>query len=87
MEFNAAIVQNDEFNFVVIIVRKEVMENNFSISQARDVFKKFFPLHTIVLMAQDARGDGIYDGPQDIVKYLSKIKPEQLPWSSYTVKS
>jgi len=86
MEFNAAIVKNDGFNFVVVIVKREVMEDSFSISQARDVFKKFFPLYTVVLMAQDARGDGIYDGPEEIIKYLSKIKPEKLPWSSYTVK-
>lgn len=87
MEFNAAIVQTDGYNFVVIIVKKEVLEDSFSISQARDIFKKFFPLHTIVLMAQDARGDGIYDGPDDIVRYLSRIKPEKLPWSSYVIKS
>ncbi len=86
MEFNAAIVQNGNSTFVVVIVRREVLNDSYSISQARNVFRKYFPLYPIVLMGQDARGDGIYDGQEDIVKFLAKIKPEQLPWKSYTVK-
>ena len=86
MEINAAVVRNDEFTFAVIIVKREVLENSFSIRQARDIFKKYFPLYTIVLMAQDERYNGVFDGPEDIVEYLSEIDIRKLPWSTYTIK-
>lgn len=86
MEINAAVVRNDEFTFVVIIVRREVLENSFSIRQAREIFKKYFPLYPIVLMAQDARYNAIYDGPEDIVENLADLDPQRLPWQKYTIK-
>ncbi len=86
MEINAAIVRDDKFTFVVIIVKREVLENNFTKKQARDIFGKYFPLYPIVLMAQDASYNGIFDGPEDIVEYLSEVNIHKLPWSTYTVK-
>jgi len=86
MEINAAMVRNDEETFMVVIVNKEVMESSFTIRQARDIFKKYFPLYPIVLMAQNERYDEVFDGPEAIVKYLSKIDIRKLPWSTYTVK-
>lgn len=86
MEINAAIVRNDEFTFVVIIVKREVLENSFTSKQARDIFRKYFPLYPIVLMAQDVKYNGIFDGPDEIVEYLSEIDIQKLPWSTYTIK-
>lgn len=86
MEINTAIVRQDEFTFVVIIVKKEVLANSFSVKQARDIFRRYFPLYPIVLMAQDARYNPVFDGPEEIVAFLSTVDIHKLPWSTYTVK-
>lgn len=86
MDINAAVVRDDEATFVVIIVKKEVMDNRFSIRQARDIFKKYFPLYPIVLMAQDERYNEVFDGPAELVESLTEIDVRKLPWNTYTVK-
>lgn len=86
MEINAAVVRQENFTFVVIIVKKEVLDNSFSVKQARDIFRRYFPLYPIVLMAQDARYNPIFDGPLEIVEFLSSADVHKLPWSKYTVK-
>ena len=85
MEFSAAVVKKDESTFVVVIVKRDVLENDLLISEAVKVFSKFFPLMPVVLMAQNFRGDGIYHGPEDLVRLLDKVKPEDLSWKTYQV--
>lgn len=86
MEINAAVVRQDELTFVVIIIKREVLENSFLKKQARDIFRRYFPLYPIVLMAQDERYNAVFDGPAEIVDYLSEIDVQMLPWSTYTIK-
>lgn len=86
MDFTAAIVREGETTCVVVIVIKEVVQNKFEAEEATKLFSRFFPLMTVVLMAQDHRGDGIFYGPPDLVRALSKIKVEHFPWKQYSVK-
>ena len=86
LEFTAAIFKRDDLTCVVVIVKKEVIKDKFEAEQACQVFSKIFPLMPVVLMAQDFRGDGIFYGPQDIVRVLSRIKPEHMPWKKYSIK-
>jgi len=86
MDFTAAIVKEGETTCVVVIVVRDVVQNKYQAEDAVRVFSKFFPLMTVVLMAQDHRGDGIFYGPPDLVKTLSKTKPEHFPWKQYSVK-
>lgn len=86
MDISAAVIRNDEFTFVVVIVKKEVMENRFSKRQARDIFKKYFPLYPIILMAQDERYNEVFDGPAEMIASLAEIDVRKLPWSTYTIK-
>lgn len=86
MEINAAVVRHEEFTFVVIIVKREVLQNSFSTRQARDIFRRYFPLYPVILMAQDERYNPVFDGPEEIVDYLLEIDVQMLPWSTYTIK-
>jgi hypothetical protein len=38
-------------------------------------------------MAQDSRGIATYQGRQDIVRFLSNIHPERIPWRQYTLSA
>jgi|GEM_PF-2372115 len=86
MDFTAALVNQGETACVVVVVIKEVVENQYEAQEAVRVFSKFFPLLTVVLMAQDHRGDGIFYGPPELVRALSKTKVEHFPWKQYSVK-
>lgn len=85
MEFTAAIFKKEESTCVIVIVKRDVVENDLLASEAVKVFSKFFPLMPVVLMAQNFKGDGIYRGPEDLVKLLNKVKPEELAWKTYQV--
>ncbi|NLW90361.1 MAG: hypothetical protein GXY34_02000 [Syntrophomonadaceae bacterium] len=86
MDFTAAIVKEEETTCVVVVVIKDVVENKYNAEEALKVFSRFFPLMTVVLMAQDHRGDGIFYGPPELVRKLSKTKVEFFPWKQYSVK-
>lgn len=86
MEFTAAIVKEQDATCVIVIVKSDVVENKYLAEDAHRLFSKFFPLMTVILMAQDARGDGVFWGPDELVKALSKTKPEYFPWKQYSVK-
>jgi len=85
MEFTAAVYKKDVSTCVVVIVKREVVEDDLLASEAIKVFSKFFPLMPVVLMAQNFKGDGIYCGPADLVRLLDKVKPEELAWKTYQV--
>jgi hypothetical protein len=40
-----------------------------------------------VLMAQDSRGRATYYGRDDLVRFLSGIFVEQLPWREFTLRN
>lgn len=86
MDFTAAITKEEETTCVIVIVIKDVVENKYEAEEAIKVFSRFFPLMTVVLMAQDHRGDGIFYGPPELVRKLSKTKVEFFPWKQYSVK-
>ncbi|MGE5391187.1 MAG: hypothetical protein ACM3PE_09020 [Deltaproteobacteria bacterium] len=86
MDFTAAIINEGETTCVIVIVIKEVVENKYQAEDAIRVFNRFFPLMTVILMAQDHRGDGIFYGPPELVRKLTKTKVEHFPWKQYSVK-
>lgn len=86
MDFTAAILNEGETTCVVVIVIKDVVENKYEAEEAIKVFSRLFPLMTVVLMAQDHRGDGVFYGPSELVRRLTKTKVEYFPWKQYSVK-
>lgn len=86
MNFDAAILTEQGVTFVVVIVKEEILENDFSINEARQLFSGFFPMMPVILMAQNRRQEPIYNGREDLVKFLQKIDYMRLPFQQYTVK-
>ena len=85
-EFTAAIVQKNEYTFVVVIVKRDVLEDNRLFTEAFNLFSRYFPLMPVVLMAQNFKGDGIFRGPENLVKLVENDRPEDLPWNTYKLR-
>ena len=85
VEFTAAIVQKAEQTFVVVIVKRDVLEDNQLSAEAIKLFSRYFPLMPVVLMAQNFKGDGLFRGPEYLVKLVENDKPENLPWNTYKI--
>ena len=85
VEFTAAIVQKAEQTFVVVIVKRDVLEDNQLSAEAIKLFSRYFPLMPVVLMAQNFKGDGLFRGPENLVKLVENDKPENLPWNTYKI--
>lgn len=86
-EFTAAIVQKDEYTFVVVIVKRDVLNDNRLSAEAVKVFSRYFPLMPVVLMGQNFKGDGIFRGPETLVKLVENDRPEDLPWNTYQLRA
>jgi hypothetical protein len=86
-EFTAAIVQKNEYTFVVVIVKRDVLDDNRLSAEAVKLFSRYFPLTPIVLMAQNFNGDGIFRGPETLVKLVENDRPEDLPWNTYKLRT
>jgi len=86
VEFTAAIVQKAEQTFVVVIVKRDVLEDNRLSAEAIKLFSRYFPLMPVVLMAQNFKGDGVFRGPETLVKLVENDKPEVLPWNTYKLR-
>lgn len=85
-EFTAAIVQKDEYTFVVVIVKHDVLNDNRLSAEAVKIFSRYFPLMPVVLMAQNFKGDGFFRGPETLVKLVENERPEDLPWNTYKLR-
>jgi hypothetical protein len=84
-EFTAAIVQKADQTFVVVIVKKDVLEDNSLSAEAIKLFSRYFPLMPVVLMAQNFKGDGLFRGPENLVQLVENEKPEDMPWNTYKI--
>jgi hypothetical protein len=80
----AALVREQGVNFAVVLVRSAAMNQPpASKNQLAAGFQPIFPGNHIVLCAQDSGGRPTYYGRPDIVRFLSGIFFEQLPWAEY----
>jgi len=84
MRIQAAVVKEQRVTFAIIIVKRNVIQSTF---QAQDTVNKagnLFPGMPIILMAQDGRGTPTYYGRRDIVRFLSRVQLNAIPWKTYT---
>ena len=84
MRIQAAVVKEQRITFAIIIVKRNVIQSTF---QAQDTVYKagsLFPGMPIILMAQVGRGTPTYYGRRDIVRFLSRVPPNAIPWKTYT---
>lgn len=84
MKGHVALVREQGVNFAVVAVKASVLRGAKSQKDNTVAgFSREFGVPA-VLMAQDARGVPTYYGRPDLVRWLSGIFPEQLPWREYT---
>lgn len=85
MKFQGAVIKEQGITFAIVVVKRNVIQNNFSAKKAIGTFQPVFPRIPIVLMAQDSRGRPTYYGRRDIVRFLAKAPLSAIPWREYTV--
>ena len=83
--FEGALVREQGVEFAIVVVKSHVLSSDSSCRQAASAFSGVFGRVPIVLMAQDGFGTPQYWGRPDIVKYLSQVPMEAIPWKRFTV--
>ena len=86
-QFEGAKVTEQGVTFGIVIVKPHVLHSSQEQIRARTLGTQAFGPIPIVLMAQDGRGVPTYEGRPDIVRFLSNIFIEQIPWQRYTLSS
>jgi hypothetical protein len=87
MQFEGAKVTEQGVTFGIVIVKPSVLSDSREQMRARALGTQAFGPVPIVLMAQDGRGVPTYHGRPDIVRFLSNILVEQIPWQRYTLSA
>ena len=85
MQFEGAVIKEQGVTFAIVIVKSFVLDSTSQIANSRAGFSSVFPGMPIILMAQDGRGRATYQGKPDIVQFLARISPSQIPWKRYTL--
>lgn len=84
MNFEGALVKEQNVTFAIVVVRPDVLNHSTRINEARNLFSRYFPDVPLILMAQDSRGTPTYQGRTDIVRFLANINPSRIPWKRYS---
>ena len=84
MRIDAALVKEQGVTFVVVAVKRPALDIGKRDS-VRAYYSRVFDNVPAVLMAQDGNGSPTYYGRPDIVRLLTNIFVEQLPWRSWDV--
>lgn len=84
MKLQGALIREQGVDFAVVVVKRHVVENT---SLSRRTIVQMAPTFgvPVVLMAQDHRGTPTYFGRQDLVRFLSQVPLEAIPWQEFTV--
>jgi hypothetical protein len=85
MQFEGAVIREQNVIFAVVIVKKHVVDNRVQADGAIRAFSPAFPGMPVVLMAQDSRGRATYYGRRDISQFLAGVPLNAIPWKRYTL--
>jgi len=85
MNFEGAVVTEQGVTFGIVIVKSSVLSSPSRREEMSTFGRQALGLMPIVLMAQDSRGTPTYWGRPDIVRFLSNVYVEQIPWKRYTL--
>lgn len=85
MMFQGALLREQGVTFAIVIVKMYVVQNNASGNDTIRSFQPAFPGVPLVLMAQDCRDVPTYFGRHDIVRFLSNVPVECIPWKQFTI--
>ncbi len=85
MLITGAKVQEQGVTFGMIVVKNSAMNSPSLKKDIQMLGKQLFGAIPIILMSQNARGIPRYFGRKDIVQFLSRIHPSQIPWRKYSI--
>jgi hypothetical protein len=85
MQFEGAVIREQNVTFAIVIVKKHILDNSIRANDAIRAFGPAFPGMPIVLMAQDGRGRASYFGRRDISQFLAGVPLNAIPWKRYTL--
>jgi hypothetical protein len=85
MQFEGAVIRQQNVKFAVVIVKKHILDNRIEANKAIRSFSGIFPAMPVVLMAQDIRGRASYYGRSDISHFLARVPINAIPWKRYTL--
>jgi len=85
MKFQGALVKEQGVTFGIVIVKPHVLNTPSEADSMRAFGSRAFGPVPIILMAQNSRGVPTYLGRRDIVKFLSRVPMQAIPWREYTL--
>lgn len=85
MKITGALINEQGVRFMIVVVKMTVLESPERREKDLAYLKPLFPGVPVILMAQEGPGSAKYYGRPDIVKFLSHVKPSQIPWKEYSV--
>lgn len=86
VKIQGAVIKEQGVTFAIVLVKRSVFNSRAGLNEAQNSFAEFFPGMPIVLMRQDSRGMPEYYGRDDIVRFLSNVHPNHIPWREYTFR-
>jgi len=84
MKVQGAVIKEQGVTFAIVVVKSHVVRNASQANKAIQDYGTLFPRTPIVLMAQKNRGTPTYYGRRDIVRFLSRVPMNAIPWKQYT---
>lgn len=84
MKFNGALIKEQGVTFAIVLIKKSTFSNRSQSAQAMQFFTRYFNV-PIVLATKDSTGIIRYQGRRDLVNFLSKLHPSQIPWKTYYI--
>ena len=85
MKFTGALIKEQGTVFAIAVVKQNVINNAVNREAIRNQVSVLFGNVPVVLAEEKARGKLLYHGRTDIVNFLSKLLPSQIPWKEYTL--
>ena len=85
MEVQAAAISLQDKNFVVVLVKMDLVTNSGEGDLAIDTMQPSFGGVPVVLMAQREDSSPVYYGDQGLVTSLGDLPVDQMPWKEYSI--
>ena len=87
MKFIGSIVEERGVTFAIVLVKGYATQTTSESAKTRAAFQVCFPGMPLILASQDHRGVFAYQGPDDIVRLISNISPDRIPWKEYILQN
>lgn len=85
MKFIGALIKEQGQVFAIAMVKPNVISNVANREMLRNQISVLFEGVPVVLAEEKQGGRLLYNGRTDIVNFLSKLLPSQIPWKEYTL--